>query len=226
MYEGNLMRKCDYYGNPWIGMFIKTNDKFTLLPVDSPKKLEDKVALLETNKMRASIGESNLIGIYVAMNNNGVILPNIATEEECAAIEKLGINVYKSTDKHNAHGNNIAVNDRGGIINEHISPRERRMMEDTLGVELVPMRIAGYSTVGSACIATNKGFLVNYKANDEEIKMISEILKVNGDRGSVNTGVGFVSYGTVANTKGYLAGEATTAFELGKVIEALGLIDI
>ncbi|NYZ77712.1 translation initiation factor IF-6 [Candidatus Micrarchaeota archaeon] len=219
------MRKCDYFGNPWIGMFVKTNDEITLLPVDSLKKFEDKMAFLGTKIAKASIGESNLIGVYAAMNKKGIILPNIATEEECAAIRRLGINAYKSGDKHNANGNNICVNDKGGIINVHISKGERAKMEDALGVELVPIKIAGYSTVGSACIATNKGFLTHYRADDDEVKALEDALKVKGNRGTVNMGVGFVAYGTVANIKGYVTGEKSTAYELGRVVEALGFID-
>ena len=32
--------KAAYFGNPWLGMFVKTNDKFTMLPIDSMDKLE------------------------------------------------------------------------------------------------------------------------------------------------------------------------------------------
>ncbi len=219
------MRKCDYFGNPWIGMFVKTNDEFTVLPVDSLKKLEDAAKLLETEVVKISVGESNLIGVYTAMNSSGVILPNVTLKSELDKFKKLGINVYMSREKHNAHGNNIAVNDKAGIINGNVSSAERKKMEDALGVELVPMRIAGYSTVGSACIATNKGFLAHYRASEDELGKIGKILKVNGERGTVNMGVGFVSYGAIANNKSFIAGEATSAFELGRVMEALGFVE-
>ena len=218
------MKRCSYFGNPWIGMFIKTNDEFTLVPSDSLKKLEEKTKLLETKTERIDIGESNLVGVYMAMNNNGAVLPNVTTKKELDRFKKLGINIYKSGDRHNAHGNNIAVNDKGGIINEYVSKSERKRIEDTLGVELVPMSIAGYSTVGSACLATNNGFLAHYRASDDEMKQLRELLRVDGNRGTVNTGVGFVSYGAVANIKDYMAGENTTAFELGRIAEALGFI--
>jgi translation initiation factor 6 len=219
------MNKCDYFGNPWIGMFIKTNDSVTLIPKDSLKKLEKRMEPLDTRIVKTSVGESNLLGIYVAMNNNGSILPNIATDEEVKGIKKLGMNAYRSESRHNANGNNIAVNDKGGIINPNVSSAERKKMEDVLGVELVPMRIGGYSTVGSSCIATNKGFLANYKATADELKRISSALKAKGERGTVNMGVGFVSFGVVVNSKNYVAGMNTTAFEMGRVVDALGLIE-
>jgi len=220
-----MMKRTDYFGNPWIGMFVKTNDSITLIPRDSPGKVEGAMAPLGTEVKRVSVGESNLLGIYVAMNNSGAVLPNIASDDEVKGIKNLGINVYHSKGSHNANGNNIAVNDKGGIINPNVSPADRRKMEDALGVELVPMRITGYSTVGSSCIATNGGFLAHYRASEEELKEIGSVLKVPGLKGTVNTGVGFVAFGVVVNSNGYVAGRDTTAFELGRVVEALGLVE-
>lgn len=219
------MERCAYFGNPWIGMFIKTNDSVTMLPIDSMKKLEDAAAAnLKTSIVKVSAGDSNLLGIYVAMNSNGAILPNVMREEEAAGLKKAGLNVHVSQEKSNAHGNNIAVNDKGGIINPHVDRAEAKKMEDVLGVELVPMMVGAYATVGSACIATNTGFLAHYKAGEDDVRMLRDALKVDGSRGTVNTGTGFVAYGAVVNKNGYIAGESTTAFELGRLEEALGLI--
>ncbi len=217
--------KAAYYGNPWLGMFIRTNDKHTLLPLDSMDKLESLVReRLGTETLRLNISDSNLLGVYVAMNSNGIILPNVAREEDIVKVKGLGLNVYVSADKHNANGNNIAANDRGGIINPYIGKEEAERIGDALGVELVPMTIAGFSTVGSACVATNNGFLAHFRAPDSEMIALRDALKVQGSKGTVNTGTGFVSYGAVANSRGYVVGENTTAFEMGRVEEALGLI--
>jgi len=218
--------RCSYFGNSWIGMFIKGNDDYTLIPVDSLKKLEDKVEqFLKTEVIKTTLGQSNLMGAYSAMNSNGIILPNVAYESEVGVFRKTGLNVYVSKDKHNAHGNNISVNNKGGIINPRIGESERKRMEDVLGVELVPTTVGEYYTVGSSCLSTDSGFLAHFKTSREEIKVIEDALKVKGELGTVNTGSGFVSYGAVANTKGYLAGEHTTPFELGRLIQAMDLLD-
>ena len=91
-------------------------------------------------------------GLYIAMNSKGIVLPNMMRERD-RGHRSTGLNVLVSDEKNNAHGNNIAVNNKGGIINPNISHEERKKMEDVLGVELVPMTVAGYSTVGSACLA-------------------------------------------------------------------------
>ena len=217
--------KTAYFGNPWIGMFIKTNDEVTLLPSDSMQKVEDILReRLKTTTIKTNIADCNLVGMYTAMNSNGVVLPNVVCDEEIALLKKAGLNVHVCKDNHNANGNNMAVNDKGGIVNPYLEEAEVKAIGDVLDVELVPMRVARYSTVGSACIATNGGFLAHYNASDEDLSNLKDALKVDGNKGTVNTGTGFVAFGAVANSKGYVAGEATTAFELGRLEEALGLI--
>jgi len=219
------MNKTAYFGNPWIGMFVKTNDKNSLIPIDSMDKLEKAVNdNLKTEIIKVSIADSNLLGVYIAMNSNGIVVPNITEDREIEKMKKCGLNIYKSSENNNAHGNNMAVNDKGGIINPRVSEKERKAMGDALGIELVAGTIAGHNTVGSSCIATNTGFLAHYKTSDEEMKDLKDILKVDGNKGTVNTGTGFVSYGVVVNKNGYIAGEKTTAFELGRLEEALDMI--
>jgi len=206
-------------------MFMRTNDSFTLVPHDTPEKLVQHLREhLKTEVVRTSIGETNMIGVYSAMNSNGIVLPNIATQEEVAAFKALGLNVYHSKEPSNAHGNNVSASDKGGLLNPHISRAECKRMEDVLGIELVQMHIAKYATVGSACLPGNNGFLIHYAANDDELKAASDALKVKGDRGTVNMGTGFVAFGIMANRNGYVSGAATTAFELGRAESALGYI--
>lgn len=217
--------KTAYFGNPWIGMFIKTNDSYTVMPIDTMEKVEHMAReRLKTEVIRLGVADSNLLGVYIAMNTSGIILPNVAREAEVSTLKKLGLNVYVSKDNHNANGNNIAANDKGGVINPYVSQDEARAISDALGVELVPLAIAGFTTVGSACVATNSGFLAHYKSSDEDLARLKDALKVGGSKGTVNTGTGFVGYGAVVNRNGYIVGEDTTAFEIGRLEEGLGLI--
>lgn len=217
--------KLSYYGNPWIGMFIKTNDEITMLPVDSMKKVDEVIeTTLKTKPVKIGMGDSNLLGVYVALNSNGVVLPNIVKQEEADILKKMGLNVLISSGKFNAHGNNIAANDKGGIINPNVEKEDAKKIADTLGIELVPMLIADFSTVGSACIATNTGYLTHFKASDDELGQLKDIFKVSGNKGTMNTGTGFVSYGAVVNKNGYIIGDSTTAYEIGRLEDALNLV--
>ncbi|MFH1221509.1 MAG: translation initiation factor IF-6 [Candidatus Micrarchaeota archaeon] len=219
------MKQTSYYGHSWIGMFIKGNDDITLVPIDAVDKMIESIEEnLKTKVVKIVLAQSNLIGVYTVMNSNGVVLPAAASSEEVAKIKELGLNVYVSHDRHNAFGNNIVVNNKGGVINPEIEQAEVRRLSDVLGVELVPGTIAKYLTVGSCCIATDNGFLAHYGASEQDMEWLENALKVKGALGTANTGSGFVAYGMVANNKGCLAGEASTVFELGRLLETMGLV--
>lgn len=216
------MLKISYYGSPFLGIFFKANNSLILAPIDAQEK--DVKAIentLKVDTIKLLVAGSNLIGAYTVMNNNGIILPNLVRENEISILKKAGLNVLVSSELLNAHGNNICANDKGGIINPRINPEKRKKIEDTLGIELVPLSIAEYTTVGSACIASNNGFLVHYSASKDEIKKLEDALKVKGDKGTLNNGVGFVGIGIVLNDRSFVVGETTTGFEMGKVQNTL-----
>lgn len=221
-----IRRQTAYSGNSYIGMFAETNNEVTLVPLDASDKFRITIEEnLKTKTIPIMVANSNLIGIYVVMNSNGIILPNVVEEEEIRKVKETGLNVYVSKDLHNANGNNIVANDKGGIISIRISDYERKKIGDTLGVELYPMKIAEHVTVGSCCTANNKGFLSHFKTSEAELQVMEEFLKVKGEIGTINMGTGFVSLGVLANDHSYVIGMETTAFEAGKIEEALGFIE-
>ncbi len=214
-----------YFGNPWIGMFIKTNNEKTVVPLDTHDKLILQLSeQLKTEVIKISVGYSNLLGVYLAMNSKGVVLPAIADPEEVSVLKKIGLNVHVCSDKFNALGNNLLVNDTGGIASEVISKDEQKKIEDALGIEIGATTIANYKTVGSAAVAANNGFLSHFGTQEEEFELMKTYLKVNGAKGSINVGVGFIGYGVVANKHGYIAGGQSSTYELGRVEEALQYI--
>ena len=223
--EKNL-RRASYFGNSFLGLFLSTNNSHTIFPPDASQSLVDKAsAALKTIPLQCSVFDSNLLGVYTAMNSNGMLLPENTSKETAALLKKeTGLNVSLFRSKLNANGNNIAANDKGGIANPRLSKKELKAAEDCLGVEIVPMSLCGYTTVGSLCIATNRGFLVHFQASEREREELSGILKVRGMNGTANLGTGFVSVCMLANDKGYIAGEATSVYELGRAEEALGFL--
>ncbi|MDD2655100.1 MAG: translation initiation factor IF-6 [Candidatus ainarchaeum sp.] len=218
-------RKATYHGNPFLGIFASTNNKHTLIPEDASGKFVEKAcAALGTEAVMCNVSGTNLDGIYCVMNSRGIVLPKFDGGAAKAVREATGLEVLVSAERWNAHRNNVAVNDKGGIISEIIGARERKEMEDCLGVELVPMGIGRYKAVGALCVANNKGFLAHYATSEDEMEQLEGIFKVGGAKGSANTGTGFVAVCMLANDKGYVVGETTTAYEMGRVEDALGFL--
>ncbi|MFA5076944.1 MAG: translation initiation factor IF-6 [Candidatus Micrarchaeia archaeon] len=219
------MLRTSYYGNSFIGLFFRANDSVLLAPLDAPDKVVDALENeLKVRAVRVSMANSNLVGIYTAMNNNGIVLPNVIEESERLELKKEGLNVFVSRELNNAHGNNLCVNDKRGIVNPRVDSAERKKMEDALGVEMAPVSLAGHTTVGSACASSADGFLAHYAIAEKELQEVEEALKVPGDKGTVNGGAGFVGLGVVHNKNGFAVGESTTGFEMGKVAGALGYV--
>ncbi|MEW6329105.1 MAG: hypothetical protein AB1468_03225, partial [Candidatus Micrarchaeota archaeon] len=114
-------------GNPFIGIFGKTNDEITLLPRSAPLKVRRACEeALGTRIVEASIVDSNIIGLFCALNSSGIVLPPNATRSEISEIKKLGLRCHVLKDKRTAVGNNIVSNDNGALLNPGISGREAR----------------------------------------------------------------------------------------------------
>ena len=68
------------------------------------------------------------------------------------------------------------------------------------------MKVGGYFQIGSMVVATNTGAAVHPKASEEEIKIISETLRVQVEPVTVNGGTPFLSSGIIANSKSIIVG--------------------
>jgi len=76
------------------------------------------------------------------------------------------------------------------------------------------MKVGGYFQIGSMVVATNTGAAVHPKASEEEIKIISETLRVQVEPVTVNGGTPFLSSGIIANSKSIIVGSSTSGNEL------------
>jgi translation initiation factor 6 len=124
----------------------------------------------------------------------------------------------------NASGNNILANDNGAIANPELAKKTVRSIEETLGVDVIQSAIAEHNTVGSVCLATNKGVLCHPASRPEEMERIRQSLKVPAAIGTLNYGAPMVGACMVANSKGAVIGYKSTPIELGRVEDALDLI--
>ncbi|MCQ5375161.1 MAG: translation initiation factor IF-6 [Methanomassiliicoccales archaeon] len=218
------MKLSNYNGNPYIGVYCVANEFFSLIPFDSSKSLEQDIEeALGVQVERCSIAGTNILGSLVAMNSYGAVVTNMASQEEIKAISKR-IPVYRIEDKLNATGNNILVNDNAALVHPEIGKKVLKKIEKVLQVEVVQGVLAGHKTVGSVCIATNKGVLCHPNTRKEELEMIRSLFKVPASIGTLNYGAPIVRACLVANSRGAAVGYKSTPIELGRVEDALGLI--
>jgi translation initiation factor 6 len=209
--------KYDVYKSPNIGVFIKANDRIILIPFGFAETKITKLThyLQIEEKIFASIAGTRLIGPMTVMNNNGILLPSIASDEEIRVLRQAsGLNVERLKSKFTAVGNLISTNDNGALVSPLLNSEVNLQVRDVLGVPVNSIAVGGFIQTGSMVVATNIGAAIHPKATEEEIKIISESLQVQVEPATVNGGVPFLSSGIIANSKSVIVGGLTSGPEL------------
>ena len=218
-----MIQEADYFGNPLIGMFIRTGDEVTLVPANTPESLLSSIqTTLKTNIIKVSIYNSSLIGLFSAFNKNGIVLPDTTYSDEYDALSNYFDNIITASG-HTAVGNLVAMNDSHAVVSPIVSKDVVEQLKHELDVDVIQMRLGGLDVVGSLLYLTNKGFLLSSLASDEEMHELSDVLGIDGVRTTINYGNPMVSSGLIANDNGAIVGSETTPFEMGRVDEALFL---
>jgi translation initiation factor 6 len=165
-----------------LGLYGKACDRFCVLGKRLEEKRKKIEEVLKVKSVALTLSNTDFIGIFCALNENGIVLPKILTNserEKFFEFKKLfGINFLVLKSKFTAIGNLILCNKKGALLSPVFTRKEKKDIEDCLGVEVAFSKIAGISTVGSCGVATNKGCLLHRDASEEEIRLAEEILKV------------------------------------------------
>jgi translation initiation factor 6 len=215
----------DIYRSPNIGVFLKGNDRYLLVPKGLAQTKSDKLcASLQVTAVPTSIGESRLLGALSAMNSNGILVSRLAEENEMNEIgAATGLNVSRLESKMTAVGNLVVANDRCALVSPVLDPRAVSQVRDVMGTEVERTPIGEYHQVGSFVVATNRGAAVYPGLDEKEVARISSALGVDAYPTSVNKGVPFVASGLIANSRNAIAGTQTTGPELVFITRALSV---
>ena len=144
-----------------------------------------------------------------------MLIPNISFEHELSYLKKAtGLNVQVLDVKMTALGNMMCVNDKGGVVSPKIPKEAVKTIQDTLGIEIIQKKIAGYHQVGAMAYANNHGGIIHPETDDEDIKAISDILKVKIEPATINSGIPYVASGILANNKSIVVGNLTNGPEI------------
>ncbi|MEM5772970.1 MAG: translation initiation factor IF-6 [Candidatus Aenigmatarchaeota archaeon] len=226
--ESDNLLQTNFFGDHNLGLYGKACDRICVLGKALEEKREKIEDVLKVKTVALSFSSTDFAGIFCALNENGIVLTKILTsleKEKFFELKKLfGMNLLILKSKFTAVGNLVLCNGKGAIVSELLSKKEKKEIEDCLGLEAVFSSIAGIKTVGACGIATNKGCLLHRDASEEEIKTVEDVLKVRADIGTANFGSPFVGSCIIANSKGALVGESTTGPEIARIQEALGFI--
>jgi translation initiation factor 6 len=219
------IRQVDVNGNPYVGVLCVASEDLLLAPIEAK---EDHAELFhETMGVKVvtlSMGGTSLLGTMVAMNSRGAVVGNIITDEELALIEEHR-DVFLLEGRLNCAGNLILANDSKAWIHPRIDQEAREGIAATLGVEVAEGDIAGMGVVGSVGCATNRGVLVHPKARRDELEALRAFFDLPVDIGTLNYGSPMIGASCIANSKGAVTGTSSTGIELGRLEDALNLME-
>lgn len=208
-----------------LGAFGLATDRFAIISELWPEKSVDAVEkALEVPVIKTNIADTALVGILLAANSNGVILPRIVNDRDINNIKegleddiKIGIISSNIT----CLGNCILANKNGAIVHEKIESSTISIIQDTLDVEVEKGNIIQSPLVGSHALATDRGVIAHPLTTELELTWLSERLGVPANVGTINRGIPYVSVGFFANSRGAIAGKDTTGPELQRLFQTL-----
>jgi translation initiation factor 6 len=220
-----MERTITFAGDPNIGVFARVLGDIAIVPPESTEEFKTAIRnALEVTLVETTIQGSSIVGSLVAGNSRGVVVSGLATEEEVARIAEYR-EVLLLNESMNAAGNVIMANDTFAAVHEDMPTDLSKAIGEFLGVEVLSLTLGGVKTVGMAGVATNKGVIVHPRATERQIAMLEEIAKVPVGTGSINMGGALVGTGLLVNERGYLAGNATSGFELGRIEDVFGFLE-
>jgi translation initiation factor 6 len=215
----------DVNGNPYVGVVCAAAEDLVLVPNEAKDEHVQLISeSLEVPPVSLTVGGTNLLGTMMAMNSNGVVVGNIIGDDELERLSEYR-EVLVLHGRLNCAGNLILTNDEKAWVHPRIGDDVRANIAEVLNVEVSEGDLAGMGVVGSVGCATNKGVLVHPKATKEELEILREFFGIQVDIGTLNYGSPMIGACCVANSKGAVTGTVSTGIELGRLEEALDLID-
>ncbi|RME78465.1 translation initiation factor IF-6 [Candidatus Woesearchaeota archaeon] len=217
--------KTSINGNPNVGLYGYVTDDFALVGIEVPEDLvKEYEKVLKVPVHRITVAGTSLIGVFVAGNSKGILVPNIIFDDERAQLDKLGIKYTLIDTKLTALGNNILCNDQGALINPEFTDEQLQAIQDALGVPTQRATIANLEIVG-ACAAINaNGGIVHREIEDTEKELVEDALQIEVEASTINLGSPYIRSGILTNSKGFIIGELSAGPEVTFADECLGFL--
>ncbi len=220
-----MTETIDIAGNEHIGVYCRAFDDVAFVTHDAPDQFIQVVREeLSVPVVQTTIQGSSIIGSLLVGNNHGFIVSGMVTPEELAVLQEYR-DVLLLERGMNAAGNIILANDDLAIVHPDMPERFAEEIAAFLDVPILMMSIGGIPTVGMTAVATTRGFLLPPRASQQEIEAIEEYTDLPVGTGTINMGTNLVGTGLIANNFGYVAGSATSGYELSRIEDVFRFVE-
>lgn len=215
----------DFNSNPNIGIYMFVNDKFCLLgqKVNDKKKKEIE-SVLNVPVYNLTIIGTELIGLFVAGNNEIIAIPEVF-EKEFDELNKIckkhDVELIQINEVKNTFGNNVLFGDEEILINASYSKEFISQLETKTKLPIVKISSKDFETVGSTVVYLNSKYFFSQEYEENDVK---EILNKIAGLGTVNQGSSYISSGVVGNSFGIIIGSQSSTIEIQNLVENLNYI--
>ncbi|AFK50805.1 translation initiation factor IF-6 [Thermogladius calderae 1633] len=219
--------KLSVYGNSNIGVYIFVNNEIALVPPGLPRDdLEMISEILGVNILEFRVAGSPLNGVFVAGNDNGILLPYFVHSSEIDWLKKevsrYGLEVRTLKSRVTALGNAILLNNKAGIVSPDFSEEDVKEMVEVLRINVVRRSLMNLPIPGSLGVVNDFGGIVHPDLPEDEVGFVKQVLGVTVEKATVNAGVPFIKSGLIANNRGVIVGGITTGPEILRIKRGFG----
>lgn len=204
-----------------IGLYAFVTDKYALIGQEVPDKhIQEIEEVLQVKTHKITIAGTSLIGVFLAGNEDVLLVPNIAFDSEIEQLKKIGIN-YKIIDtKYTCLGNNIILGNKKGLISTVFTDAQAKSLSKELNIELTRYKTQQIEAIGSLIAKNKEKGLISNDITDEEFEFIQKTLEIELTPGTLNMGSEYIKSSLLVNSKGLILGKGSGGPEIANADNA------
>ncbi|NPA86003.1 MAG: hypothetical protein GXO42_01180 [bacterium] len=214
-------RLLKIFEDPAVGLYLATNDDYTLIPRNLPEETKKIIEnTLRTNLVEISAGGYDILGAFTILTDNYVLVSNIYDEQELNQLrQELDMAIYVVDSPVNVIANTILVHKNVVLLSYLYSEQLEQEMRKMLGVEVERVRLGPVDIFAQYLLPMQEKLLVSPVFSKDEAKYFKQRLGLQELRFvTVNKGSYFIKSGIVYNSRGILLGALTTPVEYESIL--------
>ena len=208
------------FGDPAIGLYLTSNDDYTLVPPGLPEEAKRIIeSTLGTTLVETTAGGYKILGAFAILGDSYLLASSIFSDEELNHLrQELDMAIYVVDSKVNVIANTILLHGSKALISYLYSAQLEEQLRRLLGVDVERVRLGPVDIFAQYLVPLDDKLLSAPIYSKEEAKFFAQRLGLQRIvHTTVNRGSIFLRSGMVHNSRGLLLGDLTTPVEYEQI---------